>query len=88
MPFLWLAAEDDPGPESLRGYIERNAIALLSNYERAPLDPPSEGWLGQYCNREKIQKSGLWNSNHVDEKYNPAFLEILERFVEQTGKIA
>ena len=33
MPFLWLAIEDEPGPGSLRGYIERNAIALLSNFE-------------------------------------------------------
>ena len=31
MPFLWLAIEDGPGPDSRRGYIERNAIALLSN---------------------------------------------------------
>ena len=23
MPFLWLAVEDDPGPRSIRGYIER-----------------------------------------------------------------
>ena len=31
MPFLWLAVDDEPGPQSQRGYIERNAIALLSN---------------------------------------------------------
>lgn len=30
MPFLWLALEDDAGPASPRGYVERNAIALLS----------------------------------------------------------
>jgi len=42
MPFLWLDVPDPPGPESLRGYIERNAIALLSNYNRPVLDPPSE----------------------------------------------
>jgi hypothetical protein len=32
MRFLWLAIDDDPGPQSLRAYIERNSIALLSNY--------------------------------------------------------
>ena len=32
MPFLWLAIDDEPGPNSLRGLIERNSIALLSNY--------------------------------------------------------
>lgn len=30
MPFLWLSVDDEPGPGSVRGYIERNAIALLS----------------------------------------------------------
>lgn len=27
MLFLWLAVEDEPGPASLRGYIERNCLA-------------------------------------------------------------
>jgi hypothetical protein len=81
MPFLWLAVDDEPGPQSLRGYIERNAIALLSNFDRKPLDPPSGGWLGHYCNRERVRKSGLWNSNHVDERYDPAFPSALERLV-------
>ena len=81
MPFLWLAIEDEPGPQSLRGEIERNAIALLSNFDKEPLDPPSTRWLGHYCDRERVQRSGLWNSNHVDERYNPAFLATLERLV-------
>ena len=58
MPFLWLAIDDEPAPESRRGYIERNAIALLSNFEKEPLDPPSVGWLGHSCNRERVRKSG------------------------------
>lgn len=32
MPFLWLAINDEPGPDSLRGVIERNSIGLLSNW--------------------------------------------------------
>ena len=32
MPFLWLEVDDPPGRDSLRGYIESNSIALLSNY--------------------------------------------------------
>jgi len=31
MPFLWMEADDTPSSESVRAYIERNAIALLSN---------------------------------------------------------
>jgi hypothetical protein len=41
MPFLWLGIDDAPGAGSMRGYVERNAIALLSNLEKPPLDPPS-----------------------------------------------
>ncbi|MGE0826046.1 MAG: hypothetical protein AB7G75_36840 [Candidatus Binatia bacterium] len=81
MPFLWVPITDDPGPDSLRGYIERNAIALLSNYRKAPLDPPSATWLGHSCDREKVRASGLWNQNHVEEDYAPAFLDTLELLV-------
>ena len=79
MPFLWLAVEDDAGPQSLRGYLERNSIALLSNYNKPALDPPSRDWLGHRCDRERVRKSGLWNSNHVDEPHDPAFLQDLAR---------
>jgi hypothetical protein len=81
MSFLWLAVNDEPGERSARGMIERNAIALLSNYGKLPLDPASPGWLGHHCNRERVRKSGLWNSNHVDEAYNPAFLDRLAQLV-------
>ena len=81
MPFLWLAIEDESGPDSLRGYIERNAIALLSNYNKPALDPPSPEWLGHQCNRDRVRKSGLWNSNHVDESYEPSFLSCMEELV-------
>jgi hypothetical protein len=81
MPFLWLAIEDVPSPDSMRGRIERNSIALLSNFNKAPLDPPSPAWLGHRCNRDRVRTSGLWNQNHVDEDYDPAFLEDLEQIV-------
>lgn len=78
MPFLWIAVEDEAGPGSLRGEIERNAIALLSNYNAdRPIDPPSEKWLGRWATNEAIERSGLWKVNHVEEDYNPAFLECL-----------
>ena len=86
MPFLWLAIEDEAGPNSQRGCIERNAIALLSNYAKPPIDPPSPNWLGHHCNREKIYGSGMWNSNHVQERYDPAFLDILADLVSRAGE--
>lgn len=48
MHFLWLAVLDKPGPDSERGYIERNAIALLSNHcKKHAVDAPSQSWLGK-----------------------------------------
>ena len=86
MPFLWLAIEDEPGPESLRGYIERNAIALSSNFAKEPLNPSSQTWLGHLCNRERVRTSGLWNQNHVNEAYDPVFLDTMERLINQMEK--
>jgi hypothetical protein len=88
MPFLWIAVGDDAGPGSLRGFIERNAIALLSNYNKPSLDPPSPTWLGRHCDRERVQISGLWNSNHVDEDYDPLFLDQLDCLVSAVGNVA
>lgn len=80
MPFVWLAVDDLPGPESMRGYIERNAIALLSNFNRQnnPIDPPSETWLGNWAARSFIRESGLWNVNHVAEAYDPKLLNYMQ----------
>jgi hypothetical protein len=84
MPFLWMGVEDEPGPASLRGYIERNTIALLSNYDwqDGPIDPPSSEWLGRWAASEQIRRCGLWNVNHVAENYDPGFLEALEQQVD------
>lgn len=81
MPVLWLAVDDDPGADSERGIIERGAIALLSGWGRADIDPPSANWLGLASTRDKVRRSGLWNNNHVDETYDPAFLDVMERRV-------
>jgi len=82
MPFLWLGIDDEPGPASLRGYIERNTIALLSNYNsHKPIDPPSAAWLGQWAASEKVQCSGLWNVNHVEDYHDPGFLAVLQGYL-------
>ena len=82
MPFIWLEIDDEPGKDSKRKYIERNSIALLSNREKEiKLDQASRSWLGRYCGSDKVQKSGLWNQAHVDEEYDPNFLEELDKLV-------
>lgn len=87
LPVLFVAAEDEAGPSSIRGIIERNSIALLSNYHREVIDAASPAWLGRYSGRERVRESGLWNNNHVDKAYDPRYLEILERAVSATGPI-
>jgi len=81
LPFLWVDIDDEPGPESDRAYIERNAIALVSNFGKESIDPRDEGWLGHYSPVADIERSGLWNINHVAEDYQREFLETLEGYI-------
>ena len=89
MPVLWVNVDDAPGPLSSRGLVEKNAIALLSNYsivgaddeDTECIDPPSASWLGRYAKSEKVSRSGLWNSIHVNVGYEREFLLVLERCI-------
>ena len=82
MPFVWLAVPNRPAGDSDRGYLEKNTIALLS-CRTGGLDRPSAGWLGHHAKSEKIRQSALWNSNHVDDHYNPDFLPVLANMVKR-----
>ncbi len=82
MPFLWLNVPDEPGPASTRGFIERNAIALLSSYVTPAADSPSERWLGRHSDRNRVRQSGLWNNRHVDEVCDPLFLAKMESLID------
>ncbi len=82
LPFLWLSVDDEPGPDSLRGFIERNTIALASSLHEPMIDPPSPSWLGLRSGRDRVRRSGLWNQRHVDESYEPRFLDMLEKAIE------
>lgn len=84
LPFLWLNVDDEPSAESQRAYIERNTIALLSNYHREAVDARSDEWYGHHSRSEKIRESGLWNVNHVDEECDPTFLDDFADAVEDT----
>ncbi|MCB1470840.1 MAG: hypothetical protein KDK08_27615 [Rhizobiaceae bacterium] len=81
MKLLHLDVPDEAGRDSARGVIERNSIALLSGFREPAPDPPSLHWLGRYSGRERVRRSGLWNNNHVEEAYDPDFLNLLEDLV-------
>ena len=82
MSVLWVNIPDDAGPGSVRAFIERNAIALLSN-RLAPIDGARENWLGRFSLRHEIRDSALWNMNFVEGVYDPMFLNKLESLVVQ-----
>lgn len=84
LPFLWVNIDDEPSANSQRAYIERNTIALLSNYQRDAVDPRADDWLGKHSRSKKIRESGLWNVNHVDEAYDREVLDRLENAISET----
>jgi hypothetical protein len=86
LPFLWVGVPDEPGPSSNRGMVETNSIALLST-EGLLVDPPGKDWLGHDAPSGTISHSGLWNVDHVGERYDPAFLGRLERYVSAIGRL-
>lgn len=77
LPLLWVDVDDEPGPESQRAAIERNTIALLSNYRGDSLDSRESTWLGTNSPNPEIRESGLWNVDHTKEPYSSAVLETL-----------
>ena len=83
MPFLWLEIDDPPGPTSRRGFVERNAIALLSHALEPAVDVPSRGWLGAFSDRARIRESGLWNNHHVSIRHDPSFLDVMEAAIDK-----
>lgn len=83
MQVLWLDISDEPGPTSDRSYIERNSIALITG-SIGPLDLASRDWLGLHSAHEAIRKSGLWNINYVNERYDPRFLDVMSQYVDIT----
>ena len=85
MPFLWVAVEGETG-RCRREYIEKNATALLSNFNKSPLDIASDTWLGHWSTRRqkvKINRSGQWSSQYVNATHNPKFLNVLESAVNE-----
>jgi len=84
MPFVFVRVDDPPSAGSARAVIERNAISLLSNFAKDAIDPPSSAWLGHHSGHERVRASGLWNNEHVDEEYDPTFLDVLARACSNT----
>lgn len=81
MCVLWVNIDDEPNPDSVRGFIERNAIGLLSAQE-----PASKDWLGFYTENASITRSFLWNVNHVECRPDNAFLSVFAEQIKNTHR--
>jgi hypothetical protein len=81
---LLIAVPGESEKSNDRAYLEQNLIALLSNACK-PLDPPSCEWLGLNSAKQEIRKSGLWNVNHVEQRFDPQYLEVLDYYVSLTA---
>lgn len=81
MPLLWLSTDVSKNPVLTKKYIRNNTIALLSNCGKAAIDPPSPGWLGNYCPEKVVRLSGVWHEDYIDSRYDPGFLQVVEKMV-------
>jgi len=83
MTLLWVEIPD----RNERLELESQCIKLLSNYLRqeAPIDPPSDTWLGRHALREEVRRSGLWNQQHVKGGHIPGFLGRFEKAFRTTN---
>ena len=83
MPFLWVNV-DGEGSHQLRRRIERNSIAMLSDFNGNATDKHSKQWLGNFSCNEAVKRSGLWNVQHTKHGYSRSFLTALRTCIKQT----
>jgi len=82
LPFLWLSVLDEPGTQSDRSYLEKNAVGLLSGSGAGkPFETPTVSWLGRFSAKPQVRDSGLWNIDHVGKGYDPRFLDVLADYI-------
>jgi len=65
-----------------RNEMERKLVATLARCHECS---PSESWLGRWAYSKKVRRSGMWNSEFVDDAYEMTIsdLEEMERNVKK-----
>lgn len=81
MPFLCLNVPDKKNGRAARHFIEKNAIALLSNFKKERIHHHSNNWLGMRSSRPQVRESGLWNVRNVGLNYDPHFLHLMKKYL-------
>ncbi|MFP3040256.1 hypothetical protein LQZ19_00390 [Treponema primitia] len=80
-----ISINDESSKESDRAFIEKNTIALIAEANRK-FDTISEKWLGREHTSDKINKTFLWNKDHVNYKFSERekYFNTLRKYVEST----
>jgi len=84
MEVLMISFEDNDIEKQALRYIQKNAVALLSNWQKEVLDPPSPDWMGKFCSNVLVRDSGLWNTNGVMQRYDSSFIPKFKKIIEQS----
>ena len=88
MRIVCLLIDDAPGPDSMRAYVQRNAVALLNAREGGGQDSPSVHWLGGHSPRETVRRSGLWTNRLPDQQVDPRLLDVLRELLDENVRYA
>lgn len=80
-----LDVDDMPAATSVRAFVEKNSIALLSS-TNSSFNFSTTDWLGNYSSRAEITGSCLWNINYINADYDGGLLERLWRYAEITTR--
>lgn len=87
LPFLVVDIPGEPGRDSDRSRLETNLIALLSHARRTTPGLKSDTFLGNHSPRAEINKTGLWNIDHVNAFYTDSVVSELESYIEETDPV-
>lgn len=78
-----LDVDDLPSSTSVRAYIEKNSIALISSLNFS-FNFSTSNWLGAFSPRNEIRDSCLWNINYIRSEYDPGFMRVFEEYADKS----
>ena len=79
LAIIVIEVNDEPSKDSMRVYIKRNSIALLSKTYKY-FNNYSTEWLGLFSQNEEIRKSYLWNIDFTMEKHDENIVEVISKY--------
>lgn len=77
MHFVVLSVDEPSDTNTGRRIIEQQSPGLLSAGLANGIESASSNWLGRWSPHPVIQKSGLWNVDHVGGEYEACFLDAI-----------